>query len=290
MKQVAVEALPERLQRHLSRLSGRRRELLRSILADLRETFYLSSRALARRYGVDPATVIRSVQALGYDRFADFADDLRRHFVSTVTPCTILRASVRRKRDPAHHLRRSLELDHDNLRELIERTDAAKVIAIARRIIAARRVLVVGVDLAHALSSFLAYGLTLLGLDADAPVGSSGNLLHRVRLLNSKDLLIAISFGRCLRETVEAALRARRRGVPTLAVTDSDGSPLARNCDEFLLASIRGTAITGSYAAPMSLINALLVACAHLRLKRPLKVLRETEREDRSGSRGYDAP
>ena len=93
-----------------------------------------------------------------------------------------------------------------------------------------RRILVVGVDLAASLAWFLAYGLAPLGFAAEAPVGSAGNLQHRIDALTGEDLVIAISFGRCLRETVESVLRARDRGVPTFGITDGSTTPLAMYC------------------------------------------------------------
>ena len=120
----------------------------------------------------------------------------------------------------------------------------------ARRIHQARRILVVGSDLAASLASFFAYALLPLGFDAESPVGTGGNLQHKVRLLARKDLLVAISFGRCLRVTVEAAKLARSRGVPTVAITDSDTTPLARECDDYFVASTAGATFSGSYVAP----------------------------------------
>ena len=52
------------------------------------------------------------------------------------------------------------------------------------------------------LSVALIYGLMTLGFNAEAPVGSTGNVQRRVRSLTRRDLLIAISFGQCLRDTV----------------------------------------------------------------------------------------
>ena len=150
-----------------------------------------------------------------------------------------------------------------------------------------RRILVVGVDLAASLSWFLAYGLTPLGFDAEAPIGSAGNLQHKSDVLTGKDLLIAISFGRCLRETVEAVLRARERGATTFGITDGDTTPLAMHCDAYLLASTSSPSFTGSYVAPMALINSIVVACSHLRPQRSLAMLGRTEEEYRTGARWY---
>jgi len=60
--------------------------------------FFLSSRELAGRYDVDAATIVRTIQALGYQRFAEFAADLRWHFVTRITPYTILKAASEEKR------------------------------------------------------------------------------------------------------------------------------------------------------------------------------------------------
>ena len=81
-----------------SSLSGSRRRLIREILDKHEETFFLSSRELAKRYNVDAATIVRTIQALGYERFADFAADLRQHFVNHITPYTVLKAATQEKR------------------------------------------------------------------------------------------------------------------------------------------------------------------------------------------------
>src|SRR5215475_9597974 len=78
-------ALESRFAEAQSRLGPHRQQLIRSILENCEETCFLSSRELAKRYNVDAATVVRTVQALGYKGFADFSDDLRRHFVTRIT-------------------------------------------------------------------------------------------------------------------------------------------------------------------------------------------------------------
>src|SRR5262249_1151627 len=269
-------SLEHRFAQSQTRLNRRRRDLLRAILDTPEETFYLSSREMARRYEVDAATIVRTVQALGYKKFADFAADLRRHFVTRITPYAVMRASTRQKRSLADQVRHCVQSETDNLNGLRSTLDVEKVTELARQIHRARRIVVIGVDLAASLAWFLAYGLTPLGYDAEAPIGSAGNLQHRVRVLNERDLLIAISFGRCLRETVDSVLRAGSQGVPTFAITDSDTTPLAVNCDNYLAVSIASPSITGSYVAPMALLNAVLVACAHIQPGRSLALLRQT--------------
>jgi DNA-binding MurR/RpiR family transcriptional regulator len=281
-------AIELRLAEAQPRLNPRRRRLIQATLENPDQTFFLSSRALARRYSVDPATIVRTIQALGYERFADFAADLREHFKARLTPYRILEAAAREKKSVADHVRHSVERDMGNLSALGSALDPLRVVDLARRIHRSRRILVVGVDLAYALSSFLAYGLMPLGFDAEAPSGSSGNLHHKVRLLSGRDLVIAVSFGRCLRATVEAVDEAKERGVPTFGITDSDTTPIARHCDQYLIAGIASSSFTGSYVAPMSLLNGVLVACAQLKPRRSLALLRQSEREYLSGPRWYE--
>jgi DNA-binding MurR/RpiR family transcriptional regulator len=272
------------------RLNASRQKMVRAILENPDDTFFLSSRELAKRYDVDAATVVRTIQALGYGKYAEFAAELRSHFVTRITPYTILKAASQEKRTLADRLRHSMEMDSRNLQHLQSNCDTEKIISLGRHINRARRILVIGIDLAAALSWHLAYALMSLGFAAEAPVGSTGNVQRRVRTLTAKDLLIAISFGQCLRETVEAAIHAKEQGVPTFGITDGDRTAIARVCDQSCIASVASPSFGGSYVAPMSLLGTILVACAHTQTSRSLEMLKRSAEEDRSDRRWYRAP
>src|SRR5512138_3135905 len=169
-----------------SPLSGSRRRLIRAILDNHEETFFLSSREMAKRYNVDAATIVRTIQALGYERFADFAADLRRHFVKQITPYTVLKAATQERLSVTDRVRQCLERDSESLSVLRSSLNADRVVEIAKLIHRSRRILVVGVDLAASLAWFLAYSLIPLGFDAEAPVGSTGNLQHKIDVLTGK--------------------------------------------------------------------------------------------------------
>jgi DNA-binding MurR/RpiR family transcriptional regulator len=279
--------LEQRYAEAQSRLSPRRRQMMRSILNNPEELYFLSSRELGKRFGLDAATIVRTIQVLGYERFADFASDLRRHFVTRITPYTVMQAAAREKQTVADRMRRNVDKEIETLHKLKNNLDTAQILELARLIHRARRIVVVGVDLAASLSYLLAYGLAAMGFDAEAPIGSSGNLLHKVKIIDAKDLLIAISFGRCLRESVEAVQRAHRQGAITFGITDSDTTPIAKYSDNYLIAPVASPVFTGSYIAPVAVINAIIEACAHLNPKRTLKVLHEYEKEFTSGTRWY---
>src|SRR5580704_6605884 len=272
------------------KLSPSRKKMVGMILENPGDTFFLSSRELAKRYDVDAATIVRTVQALGYGKFAEFAADLRSHFIMRITPYTALKAASQQRRSPADRIRHGVEMDLRNLQSVRAGLDPERIIALSRLVKRARRIMVVGIDLAASLSWHLAYGLVHLGFPAEAPVGGTGNVQRRVRTLTSKDLVIAISFGQCLRETVEAALRAKKQGVPTFGITDSERTPIARVCDNFCLASVASPSFGSSYVGPMSVVGAILIACAHTQTSRTLALLRRSAEEDRADHRWYWVP
>src|SRR5215207_10704082 len=151
-------------------LSSSRQRLLRQIIDESNETFFLSSREMGRRYSVDTATIIRTVQALGYEKFADFAQDLRAHFVTQITPYSAMKAAEQTNQSVSDRVRHSVDKDLENLSAFRSALDPEKIIEIAKQINQARRIIILGVDFAAALAGSLAYALVRLGFDADAPV------------------------------------------------------------------------------------------------------------------------
>jgi DNA-binding MurR/RpiR family transcriptional regulator len=193
-----------------------------------------------------------------------------------------MKSAARDKRSIADHVEHSLELDAHSLQALRASMSPDEIIKMARIVDRARRVLVVGVDFAAALAHMLAYALVSIGMDAETPVGSTGNLHQKVLVLGPKDLLIALSFGRCLQDTVDSVICASDNGVPTFGITDSDQSPIARFCDHSWNTSVASPAFHESYVAPVAAINALLVACAQLRPERSLANLQRKEQKFRN--------
>src|SRR5271154_7105110 len=89
-------SLEENLDRAASGLSSNRRQLVRRIAEEAEETYFLSSRELAKRYKVDVGTIVRTIQALVYKKYADFISALRAHFVVRINPYTIMQAATRK--------------------------------------------------------------------------------------------------------------------------------------------------------------------------------------------------
>ena len=110
--------LEQRMQQADGKLSARRKRLLLSILESAADTYYLSSRKMAQRYGVDAATIVRTIQVLGYEEFSGFLTDLRAHFVTRITQYQVMQSTVRKYPAVDEHVLQSLEMDRANLEAL----------------------------------------------------------------------------------------------------------------------------------------------------------------------------
>src|SRR4029078_10402374 len=108
--------------------------------------------------------------------------------------------------------------------------------------------IVVAGDLDHPVAQLLAYSLSGIGISATAPTGE-GLTLCQLRAVTPEDACLGIGFRRCLRVPVDAVRIARTRGAFTLAITDSDSTPLARRAERVLLAPIDAESFAGTYVA-----------------------------------------
>lgn len=240
---------------------------------------------MAKRLNTDPATIVRIVRALGFGTFREFQKHLHDLSIAFATSADTMQTSSS-DRGRLAFVTDSIDRDLKNLQALKNTLDAGRLNDLARRMYSARRIVVLGADLAAYLADYLEYQTSLLGLPVFAAT-SSGRIGHLTRSLTKNDLVFAISFRRCLRQTVEGARQAREREAYCVAVTDTFLSPLARIAHESFLASIETTSFAASYAAPVALINALLAACGHVRKAETMEIVREISEEQRHGSRWF---
>lgn len=273
------------LTERINQLNSKRQEIIRPILEHPRDFVLLSVRSMAKRLHTDPATVVRIVRGLGFPSYRDFQRHLHDLSIAFATSLDTMHHAGRDASMPGY-VRESLEQDLKNLQGLKNSLDAQRLTSLAKRIHKARRILILAGDLATVLSEYLSYQLSVLGLPIFAP-NSPGRVLHLVRNLRKGDLVIAISFRRGLRQTVEGARVASEKGAYCVGIADSYLSPLSRECDEIFLASVESTSYGASYSAPITLINALIAACGQYRHSHTLAVIKEAAEEQRKGPRWY---
>jgi RpiR family carbohydrate utilization transcriptional regulator len=279
--QASAPSLAERIEL----LSAKRQEIIRPILEHPRDYVLLSVRAMAKRLKTDPATVVRIVRGLGFASYRDFQRHLHDLSIAFATSLDTMQSAGRVTSMPAY-VREALEQDLKNLHGLKNSLDAPRLVSLAKRVYDARRIVLLAGDLAAFLADYLEYQITLLGLPVFTAT-SAGRIAHLVRTVNQRDLVLAISFRRGLRQTVEGVHLAHARSAYCVGITDTYVSPLARECDEVFLASVESTSFGASYAAPVALVNAILAACGQYRRPQTLAILKEIAEEQRKGFRWY---
>ena len=286
---VAKEAPVEMggLSKMLARLSRKRQEVIRPVLESPREFVLLSVRGMAERLGSDPATTVRIVQGMGFPSYRDFQKFLHELSVARATSLDLMQSSSVRDASIPSHVREAFEQEGRNLQALRNSLDFARLENLAKRIHRAKRILLIGGDLAESLITYFEYHLGLLGfcvLRATTP----GRTAHVSRMFGRGDLVFALSFRRGLRQTVEGLQQARERGAYCVGITDTFLSPVARFSDESILASVETPSFGASYVAPMALLNVILVACANYRRSRTMKLMQEADKEQRLGFRWFE--
>lgn len=279
-------AQPPDLSKTFSQLSPGRQRLFRPVLENPRTYVLLSARELAHRLGVDPATAVRVTMKMGFGSYRDFQHYLHDLSVSQATSLDTLQTSRTRGSSLSAYVREAVDRDLHNLQRFRNATDAERIAALAKRIHGSKRIIILGGDLAASLVSFLHYHLILLGLPAMSAT-STGDAVHLTQSACTGDMVIAISFRRGLRQTVEGLRQAKANGAYCVGIADTLISPIARFAHECFLVSAETPSFGASYTAPMCLLNGILTACGHHDRRRSLAFLKKAAEEQRSGFRWY---
>jgi DNA-binding MurR/RpiR family transcriptional regulator len=253
-----------------------------------REFVLLSVRATADRLGTDPATMVRIVRGMQFNSYREFQHYLQDLSIASATSLDMMQQGRKGKLALPKYVGISLEQDVKNLQRLVRGVEPARVAALARRMHAARRILLLGGDLASCLVAFFEYQLTILGLPVSSAT-SPGAVVHKVRHMEKRDLVIAVTFGRGLRQTVDGLAQARNNGAYCIGICDTLVSPISRFAHEQFVTAVETPSYGASYVAPISLLNAIAVACGNYRRKRTLALLKKVEEEQRHGFRWYEA-
>jgi DNA-binding MurR/RpiR family transcriptional regulator len=199
---------------------------------------------------------------------------------------TMQTTAVRRFTVPAQ-VKASLDQDVKNLASFTSSIDARRITSVVRHLYAAKRIVLIAGDLAVNLVRFLEHHLNVLGLPVSSAI-SPGEIVHKMRHVGDKDVVLAVSFRRGLRPTVEGLRQAHANNAYCVVVTDSLLSPMAELADECFLTMVETPSFGASYVAPIALFNAIVVACSNFRRSHTLALLKKVVEEQKHGSRWYE--
>ena len=209
---------------------------------------------------VSESTVVRFAAELGYDGYPAMQKALQEMIRSKLT--SIQRIEVTNDRIGDHDiLSMVMQSDIEKIRLTMEETDQTQFQNAVDAIVKARHIYILGVRSAAAIASFLGFYFTLIFQNVTIiHTTSSSEVFEQLLHIGPEDVIIGISFPRYSRRTVKAMQFAHDRGAEAIAITDSAASPLAPYSTITLLAKSDMASFVDSLVAPLSLVNALIVA------------------------------
>lgn len=220
---------------------------------------FMTAAKLGEQVGVSESTVVRFANLLGYDGYPDLQKALRELIRNKLTTVQRIEMSADFN-DPNILFKSVLKSDINNIRSTIEDIDEDTFNNVIDNIFEADTVYILGMRSSAPLAQFLGYYLSFILPNVRVVTSGVNDVFEQMIWISDKDLLIGISFPRYSARTVEAVHFAKERGAKIVAMTDSHLSPLTRWSDYTLLARSDMASFVDSLVAPLSLINALIVA------------------------------
>lgn len=221
---------------------------------------FMTASKLGKTVNVSESTVVRFAAELGYDGYPAMQKALQEMIRSKLT--SIQRIEVTNDRiGDQDVLSTVMQSDIEKIRMTMEEIDRQDFSGAVDAIVRAKRIYILGVRSSVALTSFLGFYFNLI-FDNVVQVhsNSASEMFEQLIRVEEGDVVIGISFPRYSRRTVQALRFAQDRKATVIAVTDSAASPLAASATHTLLAKSDMASFVDSLVAPLSMINALIVA------------------------------
>ena len=263
------EALRALLVGRLETLPKRLRQLAAYALEKPEEMAFGTVAEIADHAGVQPSTLVRFAQTLGYDGFSHlqqvFRARLRERFPDYRERLAVLRQEEGDGGEAAPLLDgfvNAASISLNRLRETVSVQELGRAIATLAK---AETIYLLGARRVFPVAAYLAYAFGKLGIrtnliDHVAQLGP-----EQLAMASRRDVVLAISYTPYAPVTVELAAAAARRGVPVVAITDSAFSPLVHEADVWLEVSEADHGAFRSLSASFALAMALAVGTAERR-------------------------
>lgn len=264
----------KKIQEKFYDLSPKNKRLAEYLTNNYYKVVFQTAKELAEQVGVSEATVTRFATTLGYKGYPDMIKAMSELVRNRIT--TVDRLQLSLKAPQGYPPKDVMNRDMVNIRRTLEEMDIACFEEAAKSIANARRVYIISFRSAVSLGSFLQYYLQML-LRNCTLISNTIKLVDELVDVGPEDLVIGISFARYTKLTIEGLQFAKERGARTLVITDTSTSPLARYGDIVLLAYRDMAYFIDSLSAPLSLINALIIAVSAQNPERTKERLAELE-------------
>ena len=247
------------------RFSKSHRSIARYIAENYDKAAYMTAGKLGRTVGVSESTVVRFAMELGYDGYPEMRKALQEAVRNRLTSVQRIAAS-RELMDGQSVLKSVVSADMDKLRVTLEGMEQESFDRAVDRIMEARDLYILGMRSSSALASFMGFYLNYL-MDNVRVINDSkgGEVYEQMLRISAEDVLFCISFPRYTSNSLSAARFAKEHGARIIALTDNHASPFAKLADTVLYAKSDMVSFLDSLVAPMSVINAIIIAIASRR-------------------------
>lgn len=263
--------------RQMPEFSKGQRLIASYILEHYDTAAFMTAYSLGEAVGVSESTVVRFATELGFSGYPRLQKAMQELVRSRLTSVQRVEVSRARMRDD-EVLENVMSYDMANIRQTLAELDPSVFDQAVQALASARRVYIFGAGSCRALANFLAYYLKLLLPDVRL-ISASGEteMLEELFPVSQDDAIVGISFPRYSSRAVKALHFAHSRGAQVIAVTDSLRSPISDFATCLLLAHSDMATVVDSLVAPLSIINALVVAISLKRMDANRDTLKELE-------------
>ena len=248
------------IQENMSTFSKGQKRIANYILESYDKAAFMTASRLGKTVSVSESTVVRFAAELGYDGYPSMQRSLQKMIRNRLT--SVQRIEVSNDRIGDQDLLSSvLQSDIEKIRLTLEEVDRQSFDRAVDAIVSARKIYIMGVRSSASLATFLSFYFNLIFDNVISVAATTASEVFETMLrVGAEDVVIGVSFPRYSSRTVQAMNFARDRGATTIAITDSEASPLAPISNYTLKARSDMASFVDSLVAPLSLVNALLVA------------------------------
>lgn len=248
------------IEENMDGFSKGQRQIARYLLEHYDKAAYMTAARLGHEVSVSESTVVRFVMELGYVGYPEFQKALQELIRTRLT--SFQRMEVTNQLiGNGNVLEKVLLSDIDKIRRTLENVDQNAFAESVSTLVNANRIYVIGVRSSATLAGFLNYNLHMVFDQVRLIETTSGSeLFEQIMDIGKGDVMVAISFPRYSKRVINAVTFAKEAGACVVALTDSSDAPIAADADHVLVAQSDMASFADSMVAPMSIINALLVA------------------------------
>ncbi len=254
------------------------RRICNYILDSYDKAAFMTASRLGKAVGVSESTVVRFAMELGFDGYPGMQKAMQEMVANRLT--SVQRIEVANDRIGSQDIvSMVLQSDADRLRQTVDTVDRQEFQATVEAVLNAKQIYILGVRSAAPLANFLGYYLNYMFRNVHIVTASgTSEMFEQIVGAGGEDVVLAISFPRYSAATTKGARYCRSTGATVIGITDSRLSPLGQFCDHILLAKSDMLSLVDSLVAPLSVINALIVALAAKREKALSRTFEDLER------------